>query len=597
MLIGAKRALLSSTSYRPVVFANFAAAGDVSTPSWINNSGTTGNRTYFDSTGKLTWAPANMLKYSQDFRNTATAGSARPWTWDGSTTVVSNVSGVSAPDGTETASRVSGFSTSDGDIGLSQSVTVSPLTVIGSIYVRGEGSNIGKKVLLRAKRIGGTLVINDAEITLTSGWQRLSVAHTMLSDNTGVQFILSGAAASNQASSCLAWGSQLEPVTYQTSPRAYIATTSAAVYQPRYDYDPSTVPATPRGLLIEEQRVNIVTASSAFTNAGPFWYQNDSPSATTTNLAPDGTATAYSWSFNTASTGYYAIPTLTGSITYAFSVYVKAISGAPVIRFGSDDTKFGGGANTLRAYVEFTPSTGVFSNVQSGVIAYDKQYVGNGWWRIWFTTTKNSTTEGTGIIAYVPSAGTGAVWGYQVEHAGTAGTPTSAPFITSLIPTTTASVTRDADIVQLTGNALTAMQGSAWSSAVEFSAIGFKTFARIGPDFDAFASAAYMQGDDYGRTFNGVSTLNVFIPGGGLFSSGANLRFGYTQSAVGRSAVINNGTLATDSARITGITVSYLGCNVVGGNQLNGHIRSMAIYNKRIPNYILSQKSIVGAPY
>ena len=59
-----------TTSLRP--YTN-AYAGSIASPSWIDNSGTTGNRMQYDSTGLLTWAPANMLLQSQTFN-------ASPWT-------------------------------------------------------------------------------------------------------------------------------------------------------------------------------------------------------------------------------------------------------------------------------------------------------------------------------------------------------------------------------------------------------------------------------------------------------------------------------------------------------------------------------------
>ncbi|WP_407733028.1 hypothetical protein [Pseudomonas citronellolis] len=54
--------------------------------------------------------------------------------------------------------------------------------------------------------------------------------------------------------------------------------------QPRFDYDPVTLAL--RGLLIEEQRTNLLTYSNDFTNAA--WLKTDTTPSTDGTLAPDG---------------------------------------------------------------------------------------------------------------------------------------------------------------------------------------------------------------------------------------------------------------------------------------------------------------------
>ena len=142
----------------------------------------------------------------------------------GTSGIESNV--ANAPSGTLTADRVNFIPQIDLDLGLNQlyASAVATQSFVSSIYVKGEGSNIGKQIRLRIKRsLGGSYAAVDTTITLTSDWVRItSSALTLLALNTGVQYIIS----SNDATNALIWGAQLEQGSNATS---YIPTTTAAV--------------------------------------------------------------------------------------------------------------------------------------------------------------------------------------------------------------------------------------------------------------------------------------------------------------------------------------------------------------------------------
>ena len=57
---------------------------------------------------------------------------------------------------------------------------------------------------------------------------------------------------------------------------------------PRFDYDPATL--APRGLLIEEQRTNLLLRSEEFDNAS--WAKTNATITVNATTAPDGTTTA-----------------------------------------------------------------------------------------------------------------------------------------------------------------------------------------------------------------------------------------------------------------------------------------------------------------
>jgi hypothetical protein len=157
----------------------------------------------------------NLLLRSQEFDNAA-------WVKQAGTTVSANA--ATAPDGTLTAGRVVALNAAAGDR-VNQVATLSPTTVTASIWVKGEGANIGKDVQLTAKRAsGGTFAGSSVVVTLTADWQRVSTSYLMAADNTAASLYLTSP-ATNSATDVLVWGAQLVAASV---PGPYIATTSAA---------------------------------------------------------------------------------------------------------------------------------------------------------------------------------------------------------------------------------------------------------------------------------------------------------------------------------------------------------------------------------
>lgn len=236
------------------------------------------NATRFDRFGRMVWAPANMLVRSNAFDTT----------WTTATSVTVTGASGTAPDGTNTAWKLAEPALNQRHW-VAQSVTV---TAAGqftfSVYAKAAERQYVGVVFGRASNPftrGGAIfnLLNGAVTAIYSnnsplliertvstdvggGWFRCSVSviiDTSTSDgyvevwpsSNGTSSTFLGTAGSG----VLIWGAQLER-TGLDSPISYIATTSAAYYGPRFDYDPAT--CQPLGLAMENARTNSIRNSA-----------------------------------------------------------------------------------------------------------------------------------------------------------------------------------------------------------------------------------------------------------------------------------------------------------------------------------------------
>jgi hypothetical protein len=205
---------------------------------------------------------------------------------------------------------------------------------------------------------------------------------------------------------------------------------SVANYVPRLDYLNSTCPS----ILVEPQRTNLALRSEEF---NLIWSQINATITTNVTTAPDGTSTADKLVENATNNQHRIDQTTTNAIgTNTFSVFAKKSERDSIwLRVG-----------TSGAYFDLTNGTvSGATGVTTSIVNY-----GNGWYKCSIVRTSTVANEivrinsAIGINGTYLGDGTSGlfIWGAQLE---------AGSYPTSYIPTTTASVTRNADVISKTG--------------------------------------------------------------------------------------------------------------------------------------------------
>jgi len=180
---------------------------------------------------------------------------------------------------------------------------------------------------------------------------------------------------------------------------------TATTDEARFDHNPTTGESL--GLLVEESKTNLLLDSGDLSTAN--WVPADGAARPgVTVSAPDGTNSAIQ--LNVVSTGtsrLYQSLSLASGVTYTFSVWMRTASGTLAMKIGNVDV-------------------GVYKSVT----------VTTDWKRYEVTQVASSATR-LPAIASDSAAGSVYIWGAQLE---------AGSFPTSYIPTTTAAVTRAADV-------------------------------------------------------------------------------------------------------------------------------------------------------
>jgi len=343
----------------------------------------------------------------------------------------------------------------------------------------------------------------------------------------------------------------------------------------------------PEGYLSEGARTNLALHSTPG-DLGTTWTDANATPVANYAVAPDGSKTAVRLIDDSATgTGtVLAVQALTVTsatdTTYAFRLKKDQLDWAFL-----QTTAFDATGNDITYFDLDSGSVGTegSNHSDSGIKA-----LADGWYLCWVVF--QSTTDLTGNVRVGPANADGdatvdldgtssiLVWGAQVE---------AGSFPTTYIPTTSAAVTRNADVLT-------------------YSAVGnADTFPMtVSADYTAGLSTGtvdyILQLDNGSNNNNRVAlihdsdeTARLFVASGGVTQvdindtteliAGSNYGIAGAVAANDAGLYVNGASVGTDDTSVTvpiGITDINIGTTITGVSQPNGTIRNVKIFNKRL---------------
>jgi hypothetical protein len=427
---------------------------------------TTATRT--NAAGLIELTPYNLLQYSEQFDNATWTKSA--------TSVTANT--TTAPNGTLTADTFTADGTSNIHLIAQSGSAINGVTYTHSIYAKKGTNNFiqlaGTGVIYTGNNVFANFDLNNGVVgsvgagctaTITdvgNGWFRCTMTATATSTTTGNVIFpcLVSSASSVRAefntlsTSVFLWGAQVvegtDALPYQL--------TETRLNRPRVDFSLGGCP----NLLLEPQRTNLATFSEQFDNAA--WVKSNTSVTANSTTSPSGLVNADTLTADGTSNQHVIQQPLsfTLNVAYSISFYVKKstnnfvqictynVSGGQFANFDINS----GVVGTLGVTFGTAPTSSITS-------------VGDGWYRCTMTFTASATASSGVVIALVSSSSAARLevntlntsvflWGAQIELGA---------YPTTYIPTTSASVTRNADSFALSNvftNNLISSAGGTW---------------------------------------------------------------------------------------------------------------------------------------
>jgi hypothetical protein len=554
--------------------------------------------TYVDSQGVIRTATTNLLLRSEEFGTTWTA-------------VRSSITAdaATAPNNTLTADKLVEDTTATNSHQLQQSATIAANTTytvscfikaaerseLRFLFVAGVDGinalfNLGTGIATAQANTGSGSIVSASLTPVGNGWFRAVctgiVSPTSTAATLTMRLISSGANSytGDGTSGLFLWGAQLEQ---SSTVGEYIPTTSTINSAPRFDHNPTTGESL--GLLVEESRTNLVTWSQDFSQTD--WSKNTSTIVATAVASPIQGVNYQKIEATSANTtvGITSVAVTAATQQRAVSFFAQPlgnISRVLVVVQGADarinvnlvDGTFTTNAAATGSTVSvsgqrFSVSTPSLTNA-TGVRFFLK--------RTGETDTNTPTTIAIGEGLYLIGA--------QME---------AGSFPTSYIPTTTATVTRSADVASITGSNF-----SSWYRQDEGTMFGDSIFAAntntrlISANTNATSNRVMItRGTGSNGNFNFVVTdasvvqVNSLVLGSNL-AAGSSNKVAAAYKATDFAGSVNGSTVATQQTGTVPLSLTQLTIGngeSLSGNTMTGTIKRLTYFPTRLANETLQR--------
>ena len=581
----------------PLISCDYATAGKLCGVEIFSRAGA--DATMFDSTGRLTFAPNNLLLYSNAF-------SAPAWT---------SAFAVIAPNAkVDPFGGNSGWSmrsTATLDSRYRQKVTVEPdLNYVNTLYLAP-----GTAKWARIDRYDGPrdmdaphrrrsyaasadgfhtswINLSDCEsgtvatgtiLTVSAvggGWCKIDQAFIPAAKTVYLEF--ASATGNNggnaKGSHIYVFGEQLSLVTYQATTAIYNPTTTSPFYGPRFGYTYNGTKWTPAGLLLEDFRTNYIEYSNNLTN--PVWVAGATMTVARDQTGVDGVV-------NEASSLTGGAISATNTIcqrdkvsyhTRAFSAYIKRIAGNGSVRMATDATN--------------THGTGATWNEMTAT---------DNWTRVSFT--QENVKDPITCFQIMDSGDKIAVQYVQNENVPN---EQGADF-TSPIATTTSAVSRGRETLTSTDATLLAshafiVETSDQQPARDLAMLGLANLRdeiSIGlgekPDNSLYSTFPFPHVFTTDKAkWTAINRAGVAWGGGGHSDLGEERL--PVSGPVWEALSFNGGAATIGTGAYDALTSIWWGAEPQGGKECACFIRSWAAYDSLAPA-LLAAKTAVGAAY
>ena len=368
---------------------------------------------------------------------------------------------------------------------------------------------------------------------------------------------------------------------------------TADTNEPRLEYDAY---GQPLGLLIEEQRSNLLEQSEAFDNA--YWSKENTNVTSDQTVAPDGTNSADKIiEANTTNTFHFVTKSMSLSAgVKTFSAYFKKAERG----FAALTLRVDSGAKRLAVIFDLTNGT-VADTLTLGSPTQTNSTIenaGNGWYRC-SVTAYHSTGNVIALLSpqddgngggninmdYAGTVGYGVyAWGAQLEQGA---------FPTSYIPTSGSTVTRTGDLAPIPVErfAFDASEGTLFVHAVTAAGLNTTTgqcavSMSSGATANCYRLRKNVSTGEIGM-LKRVGDSNVININGKIVGETSTFKACGNYSATDLNLSIDGEDVITGSASSSTITISKLdvGTSPFGdADCFNGHIKRIQYFPKRLSN-------------